>query len=101
MNTPDEVTETVLKSVSTLEYFSRTITEWMVAAVTEDRKQHESISAFSVWLAWSCDNTDEHPDNEHNIEEVEQQLTDVPEVGTAVCPQCGCDMLLSPNVRIR
>lgn len=59
-----------------------------------------TIEAYRVWLVWTCDNTDEHPDIEHNIEEVRQQLTDVPEVGGAVCPQCGEDMELSSHVEI-
>ena len=61
----------------------------------------QTIEAYRVWLIWTCDNTDEHPDIENDIEEVEQQLTDVPSVGTAVCPQCGADMELDPYVRIK
>ena len=61
----------------------------------------ETRYAHEVWLLWECDNTDDHPDIENNVEEVEQQLTDVPEVGTAICPQCGEDMTLKPNVLIK
>lgn len=59
------------------------------------------IPTHAVWLSWTCDNTDEHPDIENNIEQVEQQLTEVPEVGTAICPQCGDDMWLDREVIIR
>lgn len=61
----------------------------------------DKIETYRIWLVWTCDNMGEHHDNEYNVETVEQQLTDVPEVGTAVCPQCDEDMFLTPKVLVK
>ena len=44
-------------------------------------------------LEWACNNDDEH-EGADDQEIVHQNLADIEDVGTAICPQCGEDMEL-------
>lgn len=53
------------------------------------------VPAASITLIWHCDNEDEHEEiADGDTVEARQSLSDVPHVGTAICPECGEDMEL-------
>lgn len=49
------------------------------------------IPASEITLNWTCEECDE---------KVQQPLTDIVEVGTAICPECGDDMTLEEEVQV-
>lgn len=49
------------------------------------------IKIGNITLNWTCDDCSET---------VEQPLSDVAEVGTAICPECGRDMALKDEVTV-
>lgn len=51
-----------------------------------------TVATTEIILRYKCD--------EHDETEYEQPLCDVPDVGTLICPECGDDMTLLPEVRI-
>jgi predicted RNA-binding Zn-ribbon protein involved in translation (DUF1610 family) len=51
----------------------------------------ELIPVSHITLLWICPDCDE---------KVEGALSDIVDVGTAICPDCGEDMVLDDNVEV-
>lgn len=52
-----------------------------------------TVNPQAITLEWVCNNDDEHEGADDQVI-THQNLADVPEVGGAICPQCGEDMEL-------